>query len=142
MGGGGGLRGDKAGLLGGGGGGGGARGSGGGELALATAGGRNPRALHVCRALEPPALAASPAAAVTAIFLSLVAAVLTRGRANAGRGADNYAGFQHRDWLPKVIIEGRVRVRVGFIVCWKRVTVVVIRCRLRLGRLPDVDPAA
>ncbi|XP_020113328.1 uncharacterized protein LOC109727583 [Ananas comosus] len=108
VGGGGGLGRDEARLLGAGGRGGaaGAEAGGGGELlALAAAGGGDPRALDVGRAVEAAALAARPAAPVGAVLLRLVAAILAGRRRPCQpdpRAAEDARRVEHRDGLPHI----------------------------------------
>lgn len=93
-------------------------------LSLSPAGGGDPGALDVGRAVVPAAFATGTAAAVDAVLLGLVAAVLTGGvAADAG-------GIEHRHWL-LLITKIRVRVRV-----WE----MMLLLRARRLRLPELDP--
>lgn len=92
-------------------------------LSLSPAGGGDPGALDVGRAVVPPALATGTAAAVDAVLFGLVAAVLTGGvAADAG-------GIKHRHWL---LLITKIRVRV-------RVREMMLLLRARRLRLPELD---
>jgi hypothetical protein len=92
-------------------------------LALAPARGGDPGAPDVRGAVEAAALAARAAPVVAAILLGLVAAVLARGDADAGRAA---AAVQHGERLLEVGEGARVRAPAGR---WRRL-------------LPELDGAA